>query len=410
MTLTIKDGRDKFYTFDTDRILLLSDDDGEVEYIHLETNDDTDGTDKAWSQKVLTNDDGNRYIQVPQEFLEGDYSRLVAYFYCKDADGNYTDKKQVFRIVERQEPEGYFISYTERATWDSIRSLAEKYRDEAKASAEASATSEGNAKTSETNASSSEANALAYRNTTKTYMDTTKGYMDSASASATEASTSEANAKTSEENAKASELASSTSESNAKTSESNAKQSETNAKSSETVASTKAEETSQDRSAVSTMKSDVATMKGEVSDMKASVEATKALADKTESAVKEDLVTLEGIETRVESMESNVTSMQTDVTKSKEYVHERIDYLEGSLTGAVDNARQTVQGYIEEADESESRITALRTQLQTLVDKVESLSAQTVTETIIVDGSKVYKKSVTIKNGRPYCTLTEVTE
>ena len=407
MTLTIKDGRDRFYTFDTNRILLLTDDDDIItSSVHLETDGET-----SWDQPVMTDETTqSKYIEVPQEFLEGDYSRLVAYFYCKDDDGNYTYTKQVFRITERQEPEGYYISYTNRATWDSIKAYVDKWasdtktdKEEADASAQRAKesetnaktsetnakTSETNAKTSETNASASEANALSYRNTTKTYMETTEGYMNNASTSATNASTSEANAKTSEDNAK---------------------QSETNAKSSEDVATKKAKEARDYRDEVAQMKSDVTVMKGEVSDMKSSVEETKKLADETEARAKSDIETLEGIESHVQNMESNVTSMQTDVTNSKEYVHERIDYLDGSLTSSVDNARQTVQGYIEEADESESRITALRTQLQTLVDKVESLSAQTVTETIIVDGSKVYKKSVTIKNGRPYCTLTEVTE
>lgn len=218
MKLTIKDGRDKFCTFDTDRILLLTDDDDGVTSIHLESDGDT-----TWDQPVLTDTTtGSKYIEIPQEFLEGDYSRLVAYYYVQDSDGNYTQKKDIFRIIDRQEPEGYYVSYTHRATWDSIERLAREYKDKAKASEEASAVSEANAKISEDNAKASEDVVLAYRNTTKSYMnsaegykntakgymesaksymDTTEGFKDSASTSATSAKTSETNAKSSEDDA-----------------------------------------------------------------------------------------------------------------------------------------------------------------------------------------------------------------
>ena len=176
----------------------------------------------------------------------------------------------------------------------------------------------------------------------------------------------------------------------------NAEASETNAKSSETNAAQSAIDANQ-------------------SYVNAKIYAEDA--EKSASAAQNSADSIKGAEATtksyMESASASASSAAEDASTAKEYgakAVEEVERLEGSLTSSVDNARQTVQGYIEEADESESRITALRTQLQTLVDTVQALSAQTVTETIIVDGSKVYKKSITIKNGRPYCTLTEVTE
>mgnify|MGYP002520748945 CR=1 FL=1 len=153
MKLTIKDGRDKFYTFDTNRILLLTEDDPSIEAIHFET----DG-DKAYVVDIKTDTEtGQRYVIVPQSLLTGDYSRIVAFFYCEDSSGNYTSNKQVFRVVDRQEPEGYTLTEDERVTWETIKKQAEEYRDQAKDSQEKAKTSEENAKASEDSVSSMKA-------------------------------------------------------------------------------------------------------------------------------------------------------------------------------------------------------------------------------------------------------------
>ena len=101
MKLTIKDGRDKFYTFDTNRILLLTEDDTGVEWVHLDTEDSSVSgvSEKAWRVPVLVDTTtGSKYIELPQEFLEGDFTRLTAYFYCLDENGNFTYKKQIFKV------------------------------------------------------------------------------------------------------------------------------------------------------------------------------------------------------------------------------------------------------------------------------------------------------------------------
>ena len=221
-----------------------------------------------------------------------------------------------------------------------------------------------------------------YESTFDTTYEKMQKEASTAATSATNAAKSEANAATSEANAKASQNA-------AKKSEINAEESAVyaNQKSIEAQTSADNAETSANEAAASELnaKSSETTAKGYMENAASSDSHATLMAAEAEASANSAL-------------------------DSRDKAQANVDRLEGDLSSSVDNARQTVQGYIEEADESESRITALRTQLQTLVDKVESLSAQTVTETIIVDGSKVYKKSVTIKNGRPYCTLTEVTE
>lgn len=287
MTLTIKDGRDKFYTFDTNRILLLTDDaDSITSSVHLETDGDT-----SWDQPVMTDEDTqSKYVEIPQEFLEGDYSRLVAYFYCKDEDGNYTYTKQIFRITYRQEPEGYYISYTNRATWDSIKAYVDKWASIAKSDKE------------------------------------------EADASAKKAKESEENARISEKNASAS-----------------------------------ARQASDDKSAVSTMKTEVTTMKTSIEES-----ATQVSSDKS----------------AVSTMKTDISAMKSDVTVMKE---------------SVDSSKAQTQ-------QMKDTTAQYKSDVQSLVNTAQSLVSKTVTETIIVNGSKVYKKSITIKNGRPYCTLTEVTE
>ena len=255
-------------------------------------------------------------------------------------------------------------------------------KDAAAASASSAAQSATTATEKETSVNAIYAQAVEVQTKVAGYESTFDTMYSKMQTEATRAETGATQATASAESANKSATNAETSEKNAKSSETNAAQSAIDANQSYVNAKVYAEDAAESASAAQN-----------------SADSVKGAEATTKSYM--------------ESASASASSAAEDASTAKEYgakAIEGVERLEGSLTGAVDNARQTVQGYIEEADESESRITALRTQLQTLVDKVESLSAQTVTETIIVDGSKVYKKSVTIKNGRPYCTLTEVTE
>ena len=148
MKLTIKDGRDSFYTFDTNRILLLTATD-EEQINQVEFSTEENGETVSWTSDVLTGEDGIKYVQVPNEFLNGDYSRLVCYYVALDSKGEYTRQKEIFRIRARQEPQDYYLTYSERVTFASIKALTEQYKA-----------------------------------TTKQYMDTTEGFKDNAGRSA----------------------------------------------------------------------------------------------------------------------------------------------------------------------------------------------------------------------------------
>ena len=148
MKLTIEDGRDSFYTFDTNRILLLTATD-EEQINQVEFSTEENGETVSWTSDVLTGEDGIKYVQVPNEFLNGNYSRLVCYYVALDSKGEYTRQKEVFRIRARQEPEDYFLTYSERVTFASIKALTEQYM-----------------------------------NNTKQYMDSTEGFKNNASDSA----------------------------------------------------------------------------------------------------------------------------------------------------------------------------------------------------------------------------------
>lgn len=148
MKLTIQDGRDSFYTFDSNRILLLTaTDEEQINQVEFST-EEAGGT-ETWTKDVLEQEDGVKYVQVPNEFLNGDYTRLVCYAVALDSKGEFTRQKEVFRIKYRPQPEDWFLTYSERVTFASIKALTEQYKA-----------------------------------TTKQYMDTTKGYMDNASDSA----------------------------------------------------------------------------------------------------------------------------------------------------------------------------------------------------------------------------------
>ena len=148
MKLTIKDGRDHFYTFDTNRILLLTATDEDM-IKQVEFSTEENGEEVSWTSEVLTGSDGVKYVQVPNEFLNGDYTRLVCYYVALDSNGEYTRQKEIFRIRARQEPQDYFLTYSERVTFASIKALTEQYKA-----------------------------------TTKQYMDTTEGFKDNAGRSA----------------------------------------------------------------------------------------------------------------------------------------------------------------------------------------------------------------------------------
>ena len=148
MKLTIKDGRDHFYTFDTNRILLLTATD-EENIRQVEFSTEENGEEVSWTSEVLTGSDGVKYVQVPNEFLNGDYTRLVCYYVALDSNGEYTRQKEIFRIRARQEPQDYYLTYSERVTFASIKALTEQYKP-----------------------------------TPKQYMDTTEGFKDNAGLSA----------------------------------------------------------------------------------------------------------------------------------------------------------------------------------------------------------------------------------
>lgn len=127
MKLTIKDGRDHFYTFDTNRILILTATD-EENITKVEFSTEENGENKSWPSDVLTGSDGVKFVQVPDDFLNGDYSRLVCFAVALDSNGEYTRQKEIFAIRAKQEPEGYYLTYSERVTFASIKALTEQYK------------------------------------------------------------------------------------------------------------------------------------------------------------------------------------------------------------------------------------------------------------------------------------------
>ena len=147
MKLTIQDGRDSFYTFDTNRILLLTaTDEEQIKQVEFST-EEAGGT-ETWTKDVLEQENGVKYVQVPNEFLNGDYTRLVCYAVALDSKGEFTRQKEVFRIKYRPQPEDWFLTYSERVTFASIKALTEIYKASALGSMNAAKTSEINAKNS----------------------------------------------------------------------------------------------------------------------------------------------------------------------------------------------------------------------------------------------------------------------
>ena len=155
--LTIEDGREYLWDFDENRILLVTYGDTEnIRQVEFST-DDTEGP-TTWTSEVMTNlTTGNKYVQVPNEFLNGEYSRLVCYVIAEDETGQHTRTKEIFRIKKRQQPEDYEITFTDRVYIRDLKAIAELYRDQAKSYSESAAASS-------TQAGQYNAGALASKN------------------------------------------------------------------------------------------------------------------------------------------------------------------------------------------------------------------------------------------------------
>lgn len=155
--LTIEDGREYLWDFDENRILLVTYGDTEnIRQVEFST-DDTEGP-TTWTSEVMTNlTNGNKYVQVPNEFLNGEYSRLVCYVIAEDETGQHTRTKEIFRIKKRQKPEDYEITFTDRVYIRDLKAIAELYRDQAKSYSESAAASS-------TQAGQYNAGALASKN------------------------------------------------------------------------------------------------------------------------------------------------------------------------------------------------------------------------------------------------------
>ena len=155
--LTIEDGREYLWDFDENRILLVTYGDTEnIRQVEFST-DDTEGP-TTWTSEVMTNlTTGNKYVQVPNEFLNGEYSRLVCYVIAEDETGQHTRTKEIFRIKKRQQPEDYEITFTDRVYIRDLKAIAERYRDQAKSYSESAAASS-------TQAGQHNAGALASKN------------------------------------------------------------------------------------------------------------------------------------------------------------------------------------------------------------------------------------------------------
>ena len=186
MKLTIEDGRDSFYTFDTNRILLLTATD-EEQINQVEFSTEENGETVSWTSDVLTGVDGIKFVQVPNEFLNGGYSRLVCYVVALDSKGEYTRQKEIFRIRVRQQPEDYFLTYSERTTFASIKALTEQYKTNASESADLA---RRYAEESE------DVNVEAGTYSSKHWSIKAEAAKETAVQKATEAGTSEANSKT----------------------------------------------------------------------------------------------------------------------------------------------------------------------------------------------------------------------
>lgn len=155
--LTIEDGREYLWDFDENRILLVTYGDTEnIRQVEFSTDDTERPT--TWTSEVMTNlTTGNKYVQIPNEFLNGEYSRLVCYVIAEDETGQHTRTKEIFRIKKRQQPEDYEITFTDRVYIRDLKAIAERYRDQAKQYSESAAASS-------TQAGQYNAQALASKN------------------------------------------------------------------------------------------------------------------------------------------------------------------------------------------------------------------------------------------------------
>lgn len=185
--LTIEDGREYLWDFDENRILLVTYGDTEnIRQVEFST-DDTEGP-TTWTSEVMTNPTtGNKYVQVPNEFLNGEYSRLVCYVIAEDETGQHTRTKEIFRIKKRQQPEDYEITFTDRVYIRDLKAIAERYRDQAKSYSESAAASSTQAGQHNTEALASKNAAALSAQQANQSMTLSKQYSENSAESASQA-------------------------------------------------------------------------------------------------------------------------------------------------------------------------------------------------------------------------------
>lgn len=117
------DGRDKFYQWDKDRVLIIEDE--TIKEVHFcNRTDDC----SLVVETIFEPELGQTLAPVPNILLTTDW-RINVYGYAKDLSGNYTKHSKVFEVVSRTKPSDYVYTETEIRDYNTLKADIENCED-----------------------------------------------------------------------------------------------------------------------------------------------------------------------------------------------------------------------------------------------------------------------------------------
>lgn len=146
--IQLRDGRTSLYAGDSDcQIVLVGFGDEDITQVQFEDIQSTDSS----TMDVEVEKDGDMLVcDIPNQLLNGTYAELICYVVAAYNGGARTIADKRFAIKPRQLSSGYVLDPTRILTWDDIITEAREARDDAKVSADEAAESAASSAASET--------------------------------------------------------------------------------------------------------------------------------------------------------------------------------------------------------------------------------------------------------------------
>lgn len=375
--IQLRDGRTSLYAGDSDcQIVLMGFGDEDITQVQFEDIQSTDSS----TMDVEVEKDGDMLVcDIPNQLLNGTYAELICYVVAAYNGGARTIADKRFAIKPRQLSSGYVLDPTRILTWDDIITEAREARDDAKTSAEEASESAASCAASETSCKKTLEEVATLKGQTDDNVEEiaqAKSEIESVIAQAkTDISSGKSDALSAISTAKTEAVSAVSSQGTT------SKKAVTDAESAAITAVSQAKS-----AAISAVQSQESSSKAAVQSQEAS---SKAVVQAYEQSAK-----------------GYADAAKESEEKALEYKNAINSYAAGDGLELSDNAfrLKIKSGEAVLKADSDGAYTDAYTKSE-IDSKVSALEAQV----IISDTAKVYKRSIYVKNGKPYELLEEVT-